>query len=173
MTATVEIPALEDSERTGRDVDRVNAIGTRLRLRALGAMGHSDARIARALGEPAWVITKIMNRATRTVTPELRDSARALYDAWWDKRPPERTPAERAAATAARTRARRGRWCTGAGLDDDDMDVPGYTPQCTWRPALGTGVADDNPLGRMEVEPNPSKTAGAAQLPGTATPAQT
>ena len=148
MTATAEIPARRAFDRTGRDVDRVNAIGTRLRLRALGAMGHSDARIARALGEPVWVITKIINRTARTVTPRLRGDVLALYDAWWDKRPPERSPAERAAATAARTRARRGRWCTGAGLDDDDMDVPGYAPRCTWRPATGTGVADDDPLGR-------------------------
>jgi hypothetical protein len=148
VTATVEIPALEESDRTGRDVDRVNAIGTRLRLRALGAMGHSDARIARALGEPAWVITKIINRTARTVTPRLREDVLRLYDAWWDKRPPERSPAERAAATAARTRARRGRWCPGMGLDDDELDVPGYAPRCTWRPAIGTGVADDDPLSR-------------------------
>ena len=148
MTATAEM--LEESDRTGRDVDRVNAIGTRLRLRALGAMGHSDARIARALGEPAWVITKIINRAARTVTPRLRGDVLALYDAWWDKRPPEQTPADRAAASAARTRARRGRWCTGAGLDDDELDDPGYAPRCTWRPAEGTGVADDDPLGRAQ-----------------------
>ena len=112
-------------------------------------MGHSDARIARALGEPAWVVTKIMNRTARTVTPGLRADVMALYDAWWDKRPPERTPAERAAAAAARSRARRGSWCPGMGLDDDELDDPGYTPRCTWRPATGTGTAGDDPLGRL------------------------
>ena len=151
MTATAEISALEDSGRPDRDADRVNAIGTRLRLRALGAMGHSDARIARALGQPAWLVTKIVNRTARTVTPGLKQDVLALYDAWWDKTPPERTPAERAAAAAARSRARRGGWCPGMGLDDDDLDTPGYRPRATWRPATGAGVADDNPLGRRRL----------------------
>jgi hypothetical protein len=155
---------------TGTDVDRVNAIGTRLRLRALGAMGHSDSRIARALGTSPCIITAIITGATRTVTPELRELAVQLYDAWWDKTPPERTPAERAAATAARNRARRRRWCPGMGLDDDELEDPDYKPRCTWRPATGTGVADDDPLGKGGTD---TKTAGAAQLPGTAAPAQT
>jgi hypothetical protein len=147
VTAAAETD-LKETCRAGAAPDRVNAIGTRLRLRALAAMGHSAERIARALGEPAWVITKIMTGAAPAVTPPLRADVMALYDAWWDKRPPERTPAERAAATAARSRARRGRWCTGGGLDDDELDVPGYVPRSTWRPATGTGVADDDPLGR-------------------------
>jgi len=136
------------ADYTNSDDTRIDAIGTRLRLRALGAMGHSDARIARALGEPAWLITRIINRQARTVPLTLRNDVAALYDAWWDKRPPERTPAEQAAAAAARIRAQRGRWCTGGGLDDDELDVPGYVSRCMWRPATGTGVAADDPLGR-------------------------
>jgi hypothetical protein len=158
---------------TGTDADRVNAIGTRLRLRALGAMGHSDSRIGRALGVSPCVITAIITRATRTVTPGLREDVTALYDAWWDKTPPERTPAERAAASAARNRARRGRWCPGAGLDDDELEDPGYKPTCTWRPATGTGVAGDDPLGRARGGENLTTTTGTAQLAGTAAPAQT
>jgi hypothetical protein len=164
----------------GTDVDRVNAIGTRLRLRALGAMGHSDSRIARALGTSPCIITAIITGATRTVMPELRELALQLYDAWWDKIPPERTPAERAAATASRNRARRAGWCPGMGLDDDELEDPGYQPRCTWRPATGTGVAGDDPLGRAQAltgngggSRNLSKTAGTAQLAGTATPART
>ena len=83
MSVAADNPAI-----LGESADRVNVIGTRLRLRALTAMGHSDARIARALGEPAWVVTKIMSRATRTVSPELRELAVQLYDAWWDMTPP-------------------------------------------------------------------------------------
>jgi len=147
VTATAEITGLAASSPAA--TDRADAGGTRLRLRALAAMGHSDTRIARALDEPAWLVTKIINRTAMTVTPELRDSVGTLYDAWWDKRPPERTPAERAAAEATRTRARRGGWCAGMGLDDDEIDVPGYEPRCTWRPATGTGVADDDPFGAI------------------------
>jgi hypothetical protein len=141
MTAVAEMPAL--------GLPRVPAGGTRLRLRALAAMGHSDARIARALDESPRVVTTVMSGRARTVSRELHADVVALYEAWWDKRPPGRTPAERAAAAAARSRARRGCWCPAMGLDDDELDVPGYAPRCTWRSATGTGVADDNPLGRQ------------------------
>jgi len=43
-----------------------------------------------------------------------------LYDAWWDKRAPEHTRAEPA---AARRRAIAGNCCAGAGLDDE-LDTP-------------------------------------------------
>jgi len=66
-----------------------------------------------------------------------------LYEAWWDKRAPERTRAERAAAAAARKRAIAGDWCAPAALDDDQLDIPGYRPQYGWKPATGTGVARD------------------------------
>ena len=56
---------------------------------------------------------------------------------------PERTRAERGAATAARRRAIAGNWCAGAGLDDDDLDTPGYRPKNNWKPATGTGTAPD------------------------------
>jgi hypothetical protein len=59
------------------------------------------------------------------------------------------------------------------GLDDDDLDTPGYQPQCTWRPATGTGIANDDPLRKGDANRNLSKTAGTAQLAGTAAPAQT
>ena len=146
MTAVAELPRIGEEDDAG--AVRVHAGGTRLRLRALAAMGHSDARIARALGESPRVVTTVMSARARTVSRELRADVTALYEAWWDKRPPGRTRAGRAAAAAARSRARRGGWCTPMGLDDDQLDVPGYTPRATWRPAPGTGVADDYPLGK-------------------------
>ena len=121
---------------------RLDAGGTRLRLRALQVMGHGSARIARATGTSEQAIQKLARGDTRAVTPQLRDAIARVYDAWWDKRAPERTRHERAAAAAARRRARRGNWCAGAGLDDDQLDIPGYQPACGWRPARGTGVAD-------------------------------
>jgi hypothetical protein len=147
MTAAAEWPRIVGEGDAG--AVRVPAGGTRLRLRALAAMGHSDARIARALGESPRVVTTVMSARARTVSRELRADVAALYEAWWDKRPPGRTPAERAASAAARSRARRSRWCPGMGLDDDELDVPGYRPQAAWRPATGTGVAADDPLGTI------------------------
>ena len=122
---------------------RLDAGGTRLRLRALHVMGHGSARIARALGVREMTIRDLVRGSTPTVSTALRDAVADLYDAWWDKRAPERTRAERAAATAARRRAIAGDWCAGAGLDDDQLDTPGYKPRSKWKPATGTGIAPD------------------------------
>src|SRR6185437_5025836 len=126
--------------RTGSR-DRVDAGGTRLRLRALHVMGHGSARIARALGVRPQAITDLVSGAAATVSPHRRDQVITVYDAWWDKRAPERTRAERGAATAARKRAIAGNWCAPAALDDDQLDTPGYRPRYGWKPATGTGVA--------------------------------
>ncbi len=120
---------------------RLDAGGTRLRLRALHVMGHGSARLARALGVRETAISELVRGDARTVSPELRDKVTALYDAWWDKRAPERTRFERGAATLARRRAIAGNWCAAAALDDDQLDVPGYRPRYGWKPAAGTGVA--------------------------------
>ena len=122
---------------------RLDAGGTRLRLRALHVMGHSSARIARALGVRETAIPELVRGDARTVSPKLRDKVTALYDAWWDKRAPERTRFERNAATAARKRAIAGNWCAAAALDDDQLDTPGYRPSQGWKPSTGTGTAPD------------------------------
>jgi transcriptional regulator with XRE-family HTH domain len=122
---------------------RVDAGGTRLRLRALAVMGHGSARIARAAGVSEQAIQRLARGDAKTVSPRLRDAVAAVYDTWWDKRAPERTRHERAAASAARRRSIRGNWCAGAGLDDDELDIPGYRPACGWHAARGTGIADD------------------------------
>jgi hypothetical protein len=122
---------------------RLDATGTRLRLRALHVMGHGSARIARAAGVHPVTIRKLVRGEARTVSAQLRDAIAGLYDAWWDKRAPGRTRFERAAATAARKRAMAGDWCAAAALDDDWLDIPGYQPEYGWKPATGTGTAPD------------------------------
>jgi lambda repressor-like predicted transcriptional regulator len=122
---------------------RLDAGGTRLRLRALHVMGHSSARIAHAAGVSEKTIRKLVRGDAKTISPWLRDAIADVYDAWWDKCAPERTGAERAAARAARRRAIAGNWCAGAALDDDQLDVPGYRPDQGWKPAIGTGPATD------------------------------
>jgi hypothetical protein len=122
---------------------RIDAGGARLRLRALHVMGHGSARIARALGAREVTIRRLVTGDAKTVSVRLRDAITDLYEAWWDKRAPERTRAERAAATAARRRAASGNWCAGAGLDDDELDTPGYRPASGWKHATGTGVAPE------------------------------
>src|SRR5262245_41626581 len=80
---------------------RVDAGGTRLRLRALHVMGHSSARIARAVGVSQRTIRSLVRGDSATVSTRLRDAVTTVYDAWWDKRAPEHTRHERAAATTA------------------------------------------------------------------------
>jgi hypothetical protein len=122
---------------------RLDATGTRLRLRALHVMGHGSARIARAAGVHPTTIRNLVRGDARTVSQQLRGAVAGLYDAWWDKRAPGRTRFERAAATTARNRARAGDWCAAAALDDDWLDIPGYQPEYGWKPATGTGTAPD------------------------------
>ena len=125
------------------EIKRLDAGGTMLRLRALQVMGHGSAHIARAIGISERVVQRIVHGDTKTVSPALRDAVAWIYDRWWDKRAPQRTRVERVAASAARRRAVRGNWCAGVGLDDDQLDRPGYQPAWGWHPAHGTGTAQD------------------------------
>jgi hypothetical protein len=122
---------------------RVHAGGTRLRLRSLMAMGHDCTRIARAAGTSPAAVRKLAQGRAPDVTPGLQERVRSIWDAWWDKTPPQRTPADRAAATRARNTARRRNWCTPLGLDEDLIDCIGYQPSHGWLPATGTGTAPD------------------------------
>ncbi len=123
---------------------RLDAGGTRLRIRALQAMGHCSARIARAAGTSEQAIQRLARGTAGTVSPDLRDAVARTYEVWWDKRPPETTRQQKASAAATRRRAARANWCAGAGLDDDLLDQPGYRPESGWKPARGTGVAADS-----------------------------
>ena len=145
---------------------RVDAGGTRLRLRALQVMGHGSARVARAIGADEQAIQKITRGHTQTVSPYLRDAVIYIYDAWWDKRAPERTRHEKIAAATARRRAIHGDWCAPAALDDDELDTPGYQPQHGWLPAHGTGAAADitPPAHRRQTRPHASDPTLVAGL---------
>jgi DNA-binding CsgD family transcriptional regulator len=147
---------------------QLDAGGTRLRLRALHVMGHSSARIARAAGASDKTIRKLLRGDAKTISPRLHYAIAEVYDAWWDKRPPERTRGERAAARAARRRAIAGNWCAGAGLDDDELDVPGYRPEQGWKAATGTGPATDIHPRAKEAEMEPGSLHNNDRQAGTA-----
>jgi hypothetical protein len=128
--------------------NRTGANGTMWRLRSLVAMGHDCARIARALHVAPGLVRRIVRGQARTVTCGLEARTCQLQDAWWDKTPPRRTAAERRAAARALHQASRHDWPAAAGLDEDQLDEPGYRPWCRYRPATGTGVAPDFPPAR-------------------------
>lgn len=120
--------------------------GTMWRLRALVAMGHTCSRMAAATGIPPATLRRIIRSQTLTISPEVQQAVTTLFDAWWDKTPPQRTRQEQLAADRARQRAARNDWPCPAGLDEDELDQPGYQPHCGWRHATGTSVAADYPL---------------------------
>jgi hypothetical protein len=120
--------------------------GIMWRLRALVAMGHTCARMAAAISVPPATLRRIVRGETLITSPQLWRLVIALFDAWWDKTPPQRTPRERVAVVNARRRAALSNWPPPAGLDEDLLDQPGYQPECGWKPARGTGVADDYPF---------------------------
>jgi hypothetical protein len=127
---------------------RTDANGAMWRLRSLVAMGHDCTRIARALDVPPLLVWKVVRGQVRTVTRGFRAAACQLWEAWWDKTPPHRTPAERRAAARALHLAKTNDWPAAAGLDEDELDLPGYRPWCRYRPATGTGTAPDFPPAR-------------------------
>lgn len=129
-------PAMVEQRAVRRD-----ATGTRRRLQALIALGYPAASLARRLEIDPRRVKCIIRGTTATVTSGLHATVRHLYDQLWDVRPPERTPAERKAAAAARALAASKGWPTPAGLDDDRIDDPAYRPRTQWRPA--TGHADE------------------------------
>jgi len=131
---------------TGARRTRRPAGGVMWRLRALVAMGHTCSRMAAATGVPPATLRRIVRGEALTISPQLRQAITVLFDAWWDKTPPQRTRRGELAAGAARARAARNNWPCPAGLDEDDLDQPGYQPQCGWRHARGTGIAGDYPL---------------------------
>jgi hypothetical protein len=119
---------------------RRDAVGTRRRLRALTAMGHPTVSLARRLDVPPSAVRAIISGEAATVTAAMHAAVCELYEQTWDLRPCERTPVERRAAAAARTRAAREGWPPPMGLDDDRIDDPAYQPRTRWHPATGTGV---------------------------------
>jgi hypothetical protein len=128
-----------------------SAGGTMWRLRALVAMGHSCSRMAAATGTTPATLRRIVRGEAVTITHDLQQLVIALFDAWWDKTPPRHTRQEKLAAARALRRAALHGWPCPAGLDEDELDQPGYQPHCGWLPATGTTTADGHPLAVRKV----------------------
>lgn len=92
----------------------------------LGSPVVRTAARSRRLDPELDAVRELVRGDAKTISPALRDTVTAVYNAWWDKRAPERTRAERSAATAARRRAIAGNWCAGAAL------LPGTSSSTSW-----------------------------------------
>lgn len=98
----------------------VDVTGTRRRLRALLAIGHSHSEMACRLGTTAQRLNVVVHdTGPGTVTRRTAAGVRALYDQLWD------VPGSSARARAvASTRG----WVPPLGWDDDDIDDPAAVP---------------------------------------------
>ena len=146
VQAEVASRLLAISEADVRSMQPSPPGGTMWRLRALVAMGHTCSRMAAATGIPPATLRRIVRGDALTVSPALRQEVTVLFDAWWDKTPPQRTRQEKLAFHSALRRAALNNWPCPAGLDEEELDQAGYLPQCGWRYARGTTVADDYPF---------------------------
>jgi len=105
----------------------VNATGTRRRIQALMAIGHTIVGIAAESGVDPSVIHDILGGCTN-VRGITADRIAAAYD-WMSERPP--TEGRKSAATVSRNRAAREGWQPPAAWDDDTIDDPKATPDAT------------------------------------------
>jgi hypothetical protein len=144
---------------------RADANGSMWRLRSLIAMGHTTGRIAAALGTTTSTIGPLVTGNRGTVPVPLRDDITALFDAWWDKHPPQATPADKAAAVRALGDAAVRNWPCPAALNEDELDTPGYQPADRWRYSKGTGPAAEDPLGKQRDLAGTQRPADLAAVP--------
>lgn len=106
---------------------RVRGVGTTRRIQALVALGWSQASLARAIG---WTPANFgpLAHGDREVTQMTADKVAALYEKLSMVRPPERTRAEKYAASRARNMARANGWLPPLAWDDDQLDDPDAIP---------------------------------------------
>jgi DNA-binding CsgD family transcriptional regulator len=115
---------------------RRNACGSRRRLQALVALGHSPAELARQLAISQPRLHRLLHGETQRVSTDIRRSVNGLYGRLWNQQPSERTRRQRTAAEAARHHAKSARWPPPMALDDDKIDDPAYRPKAAWRQAM-------------------------------------
>lgn len=96
--------------------------GTRRRLQALITQGWTFRALAREAGMQHGPLEMALQRDTTGAATAA--TVRDLYERLWNVPPPSATPAQRAAATQARNRARAAGWAPPAAYDDESLDDP-------------------------------------------------
>ncbi len=110
----------------------VDATGTRRRVQALIALGHSEKTLAPMIPMAPEHLRRIA-RGHSTVSARTARAVRALYDRMWDQSPPRATAAQRATASKCRARAEGKGWVPPLVWDDDTIDDPSAQPASGWR----------------------------------------
>ena len=117
--------------------ERRNACGSRRRLQALVALGHSPAHLAGQLGISQPRMRRLLHGQTRSISPATHATISMLYSRMWNQLPAERGRREQTMADAACHLAEIASWPPPMALDDDRIDDPAYRPRAAWRRAAG------------------------------------
>lgn len=99
---------------------RVVATGTHRRLQALIAVGWPHDELAARLGRSSAGLRRSM--LSDSVTAQTAQDVSALYEQLWNRRPPQSTDAQCAAADAARAYAAERGWLPPLAWDHIDTD---------------------------------------------------
>ena len=115
---------------------KVDGCGTRLRLRALHAIGWDWFALGEQLGAAPTAVQKWAN-ADR-VYAQVRARVADTYDRLWDQ------PRDTFGGRRATIRAARRGWLPPMALDDDRLDTPGYRPRMPRTTARPWGATREN-----------------------------
>ncbi|WP_329521195.1 hypothetical protein [Spirillospora sp. NBC_01491] len=116
----------------------IDSTGTVRRLRALVALGWSQAKLSARLGITPPNFTVMMSAAQ--VTARTARAVRDLYDRLWDEAPPEESHRDKIAASRARNLAGDRGWVSPLAWDDDRIEDPAAVPD------LGTEASRQDAL---------------------------
>lgn len=119
----------------------ISSLGTRRRVQALVAIGHTFSRIGDALDLSQSAANALAHRDGAYMRTSTAARVARLYDAWSMTLPPETTPLERRNAAYARTIARKHGWAPPLAWDDIDNDLYPHLPDDT-----------DPPISRHDVD---------------------
>jgi len=123
----------------------MDGTGTRRRLQALVAAGHTQSVLATGLGMWPTNLRLLLDAQRVQIVTALK--VRDLYDRLWNAEPLSATSRQRSDSAAARERARERGWVPPLAWDDDDLDNPAASPAEGWqrsatRPAAEERLAD-------------------------------
>jgi hypothetical protein len=116
------------------DAARPTALGVRRRLRALTARSWSPQALADETGIPALLISSLLGKNPRDLSPDQRVAIANAYDKIWDRDPPARTRGQRQACEVARSLATSRGWAPPQAWDDAQIDQPDGRPSPDWKP---------------------------------------
>ena len=120
------------------DTATPTALGVRRRLRALTARSWSPQALADETGIPAPLISSLLGRNPRDLSPGQRLAIANAYDRLWDHDPPAGTRDQREACELARSLAASRGWAPPQAWDDAQIDQPDGRPSPDWKPRKRT-----------------------------------